>query len=161
MHSKGKVFRPPSSVQKLGWWRQFPFSPVLLMTSLAEHLPCGHLEFGPLDVDYLAGSNWTKFRLMLVTNRNCDKARRETGVELGFKSEHLLDVVGVDNPADSFVHEGQTYYGLIYKLGKAVHSLSAEQRFSSQLAKQVAEMSPQDKERLVSLSRKETAKAAA
>ena len=124
---------------------------LLLMSTLTDVIPCGHAELGPLEADYLVGNNWSRFRLMFVTNRHAGKARRESGVELGFKSEHLLDLIGVEDPYDVVVNEktGTKTYGLMLKYGKAIYKLTAEQRAAEQLTKDVHKMSLDEKRKAV------------
>lgn len=71
------------------------------------------LSIGPIDIRFYAGQNWTNVELALVTARNAGWASRETAVRAGFKSEHLLETFGEDNPADTTVIDGTTYVGRV------------------------------------------------
>ena len=89
------------------------------------------LNLGPIALRLYSGkdrgANWTHLEAAWITNRNGGKARRETAVSAGFKSEHLIDMVGKDNPADTFTcpDSGTVYYGKIVQTPTGVYAVSA------------------------------------
>ncbi len=93
------------------------------------------LNLGPISARLYSGSNWTHAELAWVTNRNGGMARRETAINAGFKSEHLLDAVGKDNPADSFEcpETGTLYFGKIVQTPTGVYAISAKDVYTKAL----------------------------
>lgn len=93
------------------------------------------LNLGPLSLRLYSGSNWTHAEAAWVTNRHGGKARRETAINAGFKSEHLLDMVGKDNPADSFEcpETGTLYFGRIVQTPTGVYAISAQDVYTKAL----------------------------
>lgn len=93
------------------------------------------LNLGPISARLYSGSNWTHAELAWVTNRNGGMARRETAINAGFKSEHLLDTVGKDNPADSFEcpETGTLYFGKIVQTPTGVYAISAKEVYTKSL----------------------------
>jgi len=92
------------------------------------------LNLGPAFLRFYSGSNWTHLEVGLVSHRNGGLARRESALMLSAKSEHLLQIVSVENPADRFVApDGTITYGRICTQGHRTYSLSAEQVFSAAL----------------------------
>jgi hypothetical protein len=71
------------------------------------------------------GNNWSFFKASLVTGADAGLVRRETAVQAGFKSEHLLELVGEDDPTDTHTTpDGTTYTATVW--GED-HRLSAQQ----------------------------------
>lgn len=95
------------------------------------------LHLGPLDVRLYGGDNWSHFELAWVSNRHGGKARRETAVRAGFKSEHLISATGKDNPADTFEcpQTGTLYFGRLVQIGNTIHAISARDVYSEALYK--------------------------
>lgn len=93
------------------------------------------LNLGPIAIRFYSGHNWTHSELAWVTNRNGGKARRETAVRAGFKSEHAIELVGQDNPADSFIcpSTGQTFHGKIVQTPTGVYAISAADVYTKSL----------------------------
>lgn len=85
------------------------------------------LNIGPIALRLYSGKNWTYAEAAWVTNRNGGKARRETAINAGFKSEHAIDMLGRDNPADKFVcpDTGKEYFGKIVSTPTGVYAVSA------------------------------------
>lgn len=93
------------------------------------------LNFGPVSLRLYSGRNWTHAEAAWVSNRNGGKARRETAVQAGFKSEHAIDIVGKDNPADEFTcpTTGTVYYGKICQTPTGVYVISAKDVYTKAL----------------------------
>jgi hypothetical protein len=93
------------------------------------------INFGPIAIRVYSGDNWSHAELAWVTNRNGGKARRETAIKGGFKSEHLIDIVGKDNPADTFEcpDTGTLYFGKIVQGPSGVYVLSARDVYTKAL----------------------------
>lgn len=97
------------------------------------------LNLGPISLRLYSGTdrgtNWTHLEAAWVTNRHGGKARRETAVSAGFKSEHLLDMVGKENPADTFTcpDTGTVFYGKIVQTPTGVYAISAADVYTKQL----------------------------
>jgi hypothetical protein len=93
------------------------------------------LNLGPLSARLYSGSNWTHAELAWVSNRNGGMARRETAINAGFKSDHLIDMVGKDNPADTFEDPatGTLYFGKIVQTPTGVYAITAKEVFTKSL----------------------------
>jgi hypothetical protein len=86
------------------------------------------LSLGPIDLRFYSGQNWSNFEFAFVTARKGGMAQRETAVRSGFKSDHLLEVFGEDDPTDAFTApDGTTYYGKVSSgLDGDVHNIPAK-----------------------------------
>jgi hypothetical protein len=86
------------------------------------------LNLGPISARLYSGNNWTHAELAWVSNRNGGMARRETAINAGFKSEHLLDTVGKDLASDTFEcpDTGTLYFGKIVQTPTGVYVISAK-----------------------------------
>jgi len=92
------------------------------------------LKLGGLFFRHYSGGNWTHLELGVVTHPNGGLARRESAVQVGFKSEHALERFSVDNTADRFIApDGSITYGRICVQGTNTYSLSAEQIYTARL----------------------------
>jgi hypothetical protein len=93
------------------------------------------LNLGPISARLYSGKNWTHAELAFVSNRNGGQARRETAVSAGFKSDHLIDMVGKDNPADTFEcpETGTLYFGKIVQTPTGVYAISAKDVYTKSL----------------------------
>lgn len=93
------------------------------------------LDLGPLSLRFYSGKNWTHAEAAWVSNRNGGKARRETAIRAGFKSEHAIDMIGRDNPADEFVcpTTGQKFFGKIVSTPSGVYAISAKDVYTKSL----------------------------
>jgi hypothetical protein len=91
-------------------------------------------SLGPIDIRFYSGQNWSNFELALVTARKGGMAQRETAVRTGFKSEHLIEVFGEDDPTDAFTAaDGTTYFGRTVKaVDGDAYCVSAEQVYARQ-----------------------------
>lgn len=89
-------------------------------------------NLGPISLRAYSGQNWSHFEVALVSDRNGGKARRETAVRAGFKSTHLIEAAGKDNPADRFVTpDGSVVFGKIVQTATGgIHVLSAEEVYT-------------------------------
>lgn len=94
-----------------------------------------HVDLGPLTLSYYSGNGWTRFRASLISHRKGGLAARTSDAELGFRSQHLTEALGQDNPADQFVcpTTGTVYYGKIVQGSDGVHSISAKEVYSKAL----------------------------
>lgn len=76
-------------------------------------MPC--ITLGPIELRFNAnasGVNWTDLELAVITDRNeAGFATRETALRAGFKSEHLLEVLGEDDTSSTAEVNGTTYHG--------------------------------------------------
>jgi hypothetical protein len=92
------------------------------------------MEFnlGPISARLYSGTNWTHAELAWVSNRNGGMARRETAINAGFKSEHLIDVVGKDLASDTFEcpDTGTLYFGKIVQTPTGVYVISAKEVYT-------------------------------
>lgn len=92
------------------------------------------LNLGNTFIRHYSGQNWTFFEIGVATRPRGGLARRESALQVGYKSEHLLEQLAVDNPADRYVApDGTITYGKICVQGSRSYALSAEQVFSAQL----------------------------
>ena len=93
------------------------------------------LNLGPISARLYSGSNWTHAELAWVSNRNGGMARRETAINAGFKSDHITDMVGRDNPADTFEDPatGTLYFGKIVSSPTGVYAISAKEVYTKAL----------------------------
>lgn len=89
------------------------------------------IPFTPIEIHAYSGSagpgdnNWSFLKASLVTGRDAGLVRRETAVQAAFKSEHLLELVGEDDPTDTYTTpSGTTYTATVW--GED-HRLSAQQ----------------------------------
>lgn len=80
-------------------------------------------------------NNWTNAELAFVSNRNGGTARRESAIRAGFRSDHLIDMVGKDNPADEFIcpTTGQKFFGKIVSTPSGVYAISAKDVYTKSL----------------------------
>lgn len=72
-------------------------------------MPC--LSFGPFELRFYSGTGWSTAEAAFVTARKGGAAQRETAIRTAFKSEHLTELCGEDNPHDTAVVDGVTYTG--------------------------------------------------
>ncbi len=95
------------------------------------------LDLGPFSARIGGGQGWSQLDLSFWTNRNAGMAARETAVRLGFKSDHLLELTGQNNPHDTYITPaGDTVYGKVaITAGGAVHVLTAQQVYAEQVRK--------------------------
>ena len=93
------------------------------------------LNLGPLSLRYYSGNGWSHAEAAFVSNRNGGMARRETAINAGFKSEHLTEALGKQNPADTFTcpETGETYYGKIVNGPSGVFTISAKEVYTKAL----------------------------
>lgn len=93
------------------------------------------LSLGPIDLRFYAGDNWSHAEFAFVTNRHGGMARRETAVKAGFKSDHVTDMIGKDNPADTFEcpETGTLYFGKIVQAPGGVHVITAKEVYTKAL----------------------------
>lgn len=93
------------------------------------------INLGPFSFRHYAGDNWSHLELAFVTNRNGGMARRETAVKAGFKSDHITDMAGKNNPADKFVNPdtGSIYFGKIVKVPGGFATISAAEVYTRAL----------------------------
>lgn len=94
-----------------------------------------NLNLGPLSFRLYSGSNWSHAEVAFVTNRNGGMARRETAINAGFKSDHLTDMIGKENPADVFEcpETGTAYFGKIVQGPTGVYTISAREVYTKAL----------------------------
>lgn len=60
----------------------------------------------------VTGRNWTDVEFAFVTGRTkAGFSERETSFRTGFRSDHLLEAFGEDNPDDQVTVNGTTYFG--------------------------------------------------
>lgn len=87
------------------------------------------IPFTPIEVHAYGDKNWSFLKASLVTDKEAGLVQRETAIQVGFKSEHLLEAVGEDNPSDSSTTaDGTTYFGKIWRAPNGDgHSLTAKQ----------------------------------
>lgn len=98
------------------------------------------LNFGPLSFRAFCEDGWTSYQLGFTTNENGGAAKRETLLKTSFKSDHLTELVGKDNQADTFEDPEtgtlffgkfcQTPTGTFYLSAKAVYTKALYQRIT-------------------------------
>jgi hypothetical protein len=96
------------------------------------------LSLGPIDIRFFSGQNWSTFELGLVTARKAGQAQRETTLRTSFKSDHLLELVGEEDPTDQFqAPDGEVFCGRVCAgIDGDAHTLSAEAIYAAHLRKQ-------------------------
>jgi hypothetical protein len=95
------------------------------------------INLGPVFFRCFSGDNWTSLELGFATNANGGMARRETKLRGSFNSEHLIEALGQDNPADQFTApDGKVYYGRIHQTPSGVYTISAREVFTRSLYEQ-------------------------
>lgn len=86
------------------------------------------ISLGPIDIRFYSGQNWSNLEFAFVTARKGGMAQRETAVKTGFKSDHLLEVFGEDNPTDTLKVGDTTYTGkVVAGIDGDKHVITAEQ----------------------------------
>lgn len=86
------------------------------------------LNLGPIEFRLASGNNWSTAELAFVSAKKNGLAQRETAIKTGFKSEHLIEVFGEDNPADTVKVGDVTYAGKVVPgLDGEQHVITAEQ----------------------------------
>jgi hypothetical protein len=94
-------------------------------------------NLGPLTFRAYSGENWSHLELAIASNPKGGMARRETAVRLGFKSEHLIQMQGKDNPNDSLATpEGNIVFGKVSVTPAGVFVLSAQEVYALGLYQQ-------------------------
>jgi hypothetical protein len=90
------------------------------------------LTLGPIDIRFFSGKGWSSAEVALVTARKGGQAQRETCVRGSFKSEHLTEVFGEEDPTDMFLApDGQSYYGRVTPgLDGDSHIITAQQVYA-------------------------------
>lgn len=93
------------------------------------------LNLGPFALRAYSGDNWSHLELAFITNRKGGMARRETALRGGFKSEHLIELVGTDNPADVFEDPstGTPYFGKVVQGPAGTYVISAKEVYTRAL----------------------------
>lgn len=100
----------------------------LLSSSVLLFLSTMKFSLGPFELRCYSGSNWSNLELAFVTARKGGCSQRETAVKTGFKSEHLIEVFGEDNPADTLKVGDVTYTGKVVPgFDGEQHVITAEQ----------------------------------
>lgn len=90
------------------------------------------LNLGPIALRHYSGKGWSFAEIAFITAKNGGLARRESAVHAAFKSEHLTEMLGQENPNDKFIApDGTVYYGKVHVVGGAVNVISAEQVFAA------------------------------
>lgn len=98
------------------------------------------LNLGPISFRAFSENGWTSYQLGFTTNANGGAAMRETALKTSFKSDHLTELVGKDNQADTFEDPEtgtlffgkfcQTPTGTFYLSAKAVYTKALYQRIT-------------------------------
>jgi hypothetical protein len=89
-------------------------------------------QLGPLDFRFYQGTDndhsWTNAEIAFVTNRHGGKARRETAIRAGVRSDHLVDMIGKDLASDTFEcpETGTLYFGKIVQTPTGTYVISAK-----------------------------------
>lgn len=93
------------------------------------------INLGPATARVFVYDNYTSLELAWVSNRFGGMARRETAIRGSFKSDHILEAVGKDNPADTFTcpDTGVISYGKIMEGPGGVYTLSAKEVYTKSL----------------------------
>ena len=96
------------------------------------------LSLGPLELRFFSGQNWSSFELGLVTARKAGQAQRETTLRTSFKSDHLLEVFGEEDPTDQLTTpDGEVFCGRVSPgIDGDAHTISAEAVYAAHLRKQ-------------------------
>lgn len=72
------------------------------------------ISLGPIDIRFYSGKGWSSGELAFVTARKAGEATRETALRTSFKSEHLTEIFGEEDPTDTFTApDGTTYHGRV------------------------------------------------
>jgi len=96
------------------------------------------LSLGPIDIRFFSGSNWSSFEIGLVTARKAGHAQRETTLRTSFKSDHLLEVFGEEDPTDQLTTpDGEVFCGRVSAgIDGDAHTIPAEAVYAAHLRKQ-------------------------
>jgi hypothetical protein len=96
------------------------------------------ISLGPIDIRYFSGQNWSTFEVGLVTARKAGHAQRETTLRTSFKSDHLLELLGEEDPTDQYIAPGgEVFCGRVCAgIDGDAHTLSAEAIYAGHLRKQ-------------------------
>lgn len=92
------------------------------------------LNLGNLFLRHHCFENWSNLELGFATRPSGGLARRETALKLCLKSDHAIELLSVENPADRYVApDGSITYGRLCVQGKHQFAITAEQVFTAQL----------------------------
>lgn len=93
------------------------------------------IDIGPFSISHFSGKDWSWIDLAYVSNRKGGMAARTTNLRGSFRSQHLTEALGQDNPADTFTcpTTGTVYYGRIVQGSDGIHSISAKEVYSKAL----------------------------
>lgn len=96
------------------------------------------LSLGPLELRFFSGQNWSTFEVGLITARKAGQAQRETTLRSSFKSEHLLGILGEEDPTDQLTTpNGEVFYGRVSPgIDGDAHAIPAEAVYAAHLRKQ-------------------------
>lgn len=89
----------------------------------------------PVRLRWFTADNFFSAELALVTRPNGGLARRETAIRVGFRSDHLVQMAGVDNPADTFEcpDTGTLFIGKIINTPDGVLAVTSKELFTEAL----------------------------
>ncbi len=92
------------------------------------------LHLGPFTFRHYSGASWSSLEIAVATNPRCGLARRETAIRCSLRSEHLIDWMGIPNPADTFqAPDGSITHGRMVLHGGHAYAISAQQVYASEL----------------------------
>lgn len=93
------------------------------------------LNLGPVTFSHYSGKDWSWIDLAWTSNKKGGMAARTTNLRGSFRSQHLTEALGRENPADTFTcpTTGTVYYGKIVQGSDGVHSISAKEVYSKAL----------------------------
>jgi hypothetical protein len=96
------------------------------------------LSLGPIDIRFYSGQNWSTFEVGLVTARKAGMAQRETALRTSFKSDHLLEVFGEEDPTDQITTpDGEVFCGRVTPgIDGDAHVIPAEAVYAAHLRRQ-------------------------
>jgi len=97
--------------------------------------PPMELNLGPICLGIYSGDNWTSIHAGFITNREGGMAARETAIRASFKSDHLTEIIGRDNPADTFEcpDTSTLFFGRIIQTPTGTYCVTAKEVYTKAL----------------------------
>jgi hypothetical protein len=94
----------------------------------------------PIRFRVFTADNFFSAELALVTRPNGGLAKRETAVRVGFRSDHLVQLAGIDNPADTFEcpDTGTLFIGKIVNTPDGVLAVTSRELYTEALIARAA-----------------------
>jgi hypothetical protein len=107
------------------------------------------LNLGPISFRAFSENGWTSYQLGFTTNANGGAAMRETAIKTSFKSDHLTELLGKDNQADTFEdpETGTLFFGKFCQTPTGTFYLTAKAVYTKALYQRITQTGLQEAER--------------